>query len=461
MNPLLRFSFGASLGRVVLRPGEDPFALYEPLQAEAHRWYLAEGDGSAGFGWADLPLRSCDDVLEAAGWLRSFEAVVQVGIGGSALGNLMLHQALLGDTVNERGPLRFYLADNPDPAKVREIWDRVKDRRTALVGVSKSGSTAETTSQFLWFKEQMECRIDGPMGDRILLVTDPAEGVFRAYVNQTGCRSLPIPSDVGGRYSVLSPSGLLSAAALGVDVEALLCGAREMRSFLRGCSDRRINPALRLAALHRYHERQGRPMAVFFPYSSRLERFAEWYAQLWAESLGKGGQGTTPIRALGAIDQHSQVQLYVDGPDDKFATFLHVGGEEDLLLPQVVDEPLRGLSYLGGRGLGEMLSREARATAAALASRGRPLVWIDMERLDARSLGQLVYFYEVLTAMVGRMMDLNPFDQPGVEQGKRYTYGLMGRKGFEEHAVEAQEWFARIDGETLEGPLGEDAEVTE
>ena len=454
MNPLLRFSFGASLGRVVLRPGEDPFALYEPLQTEAHRWYLAEGDGSAGFGWADLPLRSCDDVLEAAGWLRSFEAVVQVGIGGSALGNLMLHQALLGDYGNEKGPLRFYLADNPDPRKVADLWDRVKDLRFALVGVSKSGSTAETTSQFLWFRDQMERRSGGAVEDRILLVTDPQEGVFRAFVDQTGCRNLPLPSDVGGRYSVLSPSGLLSAAALGIDVKALLQGAREMREFLWENPDRSVNPALRLAVLHRYHERQGRPMAVLFPYASRLERFAEWYAQLWAESLGKGGQGTTPVRALGAIDQHSQVQLYVDGPDDKFFTFLQVAQDEEVRLPEVRDPSLKGLDYLSGRGLGEMLALEAQATAATLASRGRPLVWIDLDRLDTRTLGQLVFFYEVLTAITGRMMDLDPFDQPGVEQGKRYTYGLMGRQGFEAHAEEARERFARIGEDALAGPSG-------
>ena len=157
---------------------------------------------------------------------------------------------------------------------------------------------------------------------------------------------------------------------------------------------------------------------------------------------------------MGAIDQHSQVQLYVDGPDDKFFTFLQVAQDEEVRLPEVRDPSLKGLDYLSGRGLGEMLALEAQATAATLASRGRPRVWIDLDRLDARTLGQLVFFYEVLTAITGRMMDLDPFDQPGVEQGKRYTYGLMGRQGFEAHAEEARERFARIGEDALAGPSG-------
>jgi glucose-6-phosphate isomerase len=291
----------------------------------------------------------------------------------------------------------------------------------------------------------MSSEAGGNVDKDVLVITDPKGGVFRAFAEATGCRSLEIPPSVGGRYSVLSPCGLVTAAALGADVRGLLGGAASMKKFLTEERGARGNPALYLAAVNRFHERNGRPMAVLMPYSNRLETFAEWFAQLWGESVGKDGLGTTPVRALGAVDQHSQVQLYTAGPDDKLYTIINVANRDaEIDLPTVTDESLSSLSYLSGQRLGTMLGYEARSTAAALVKSGRPVVWIELNRVDPHTVGALVLFYEYVTAITGRLMNINPFDQPGVEQGKRYTYGMMGRNSYADDAREAEKYFADI-----------------
>lgn len=211
------------------------------------------------------------------------------------------------------------------------------------------------------------------------------------------------------------------------------------------------NPACAAAALNCFHGCDGRPMSVVMPYSSRMAYFAEWYAQLWGESLGKEGKGTTPVRAVGAIDQHSQVQLYTAGPDDKLFTIIQVRDHgARVTVPAVQGETLAPLSYMDGAEIGGMLGLEAMSTAAALMKSGHPVIWLEMEKLDERNLGGLIFFYEYMTAMTGRIMGINPFDQPGVEQGKKYTYGLMGRAGFDKDAQEAKGWFARTGENSVE-----------
>ncbi len=449
MMKKISFSFGASLGgsKTAFAELED---LYGAAAREAQRWLAETPAGTAGHGWMALPDSPTAEIAESARWLAGYDSVIQVGIGGSALGNLMLNQALLDGFYNERarGP-RFYLADNPDPDKTSSIWERVKEGRVALVGVSKSGATAETMTQFLWYRRELLKK--GQSDADVLVITDPERGIFRAFAGGSRCRVMELPPSVGGRYSVLCPAGLVTAAALGVDAPALLAGAAGMRKFLTEEKSFDRNPALRLAAVHLLHEREGRPMSVLMPYSSKMAYFAEWYAQLWAESLGKKGRGTTPVRALGAIDQHSQVQLYTEGPDDKFFTLISIGDHgRELFVPPIEPGALSPLKYLDGQGLGAMLNLEAKSTAAALVKSGRPLVWIELASLDAETVGALVFFYEYLTALTGRMMGVDPFDQPGVEQGKKYTYGLMGREGYEKDAEEVGEWFGRIAAEKIE-----------
>lgn len=446
----MKFAFGGAFGKDK-KEFDEVREKYLTSCADAAAWLRETPVTDEGHGWIALPDMDVSPAKEAGEWLRGFDSIIHVGIGGSALGSLMLNQAMFGDYFNEeeRKP-KFYLADNPDPSKTRAIWERVKNGSVALVGVSKSGSTAETMTQFMWFRSQLIKRGDDA-SKCIMVITDPAQGIFRAFADATGCRALDLPPSVGGRYSVLCNAGLAGAYAMGIDIDSLLAGAAQMRGELMQKTGFDENPAWLLAALNCFHETQGRHMSVLMPYSSRMAYFAEWYAQLWGESLGKEGRSMTPVRALGAIDQHSQVQLYTQGPDDKLFTILNVRDHGDkVVIPPVDCEALSPLAYLNGGETGHMLGLEAMSTASAIVKAGHPLVWAEIEKLDEKTLGALVFFYEYMTAVTGRVMGINPFDQPGVEQGKRYTYGLMGRDGYAKDADDADGWFGRIERHTIE-----------
>ena len=273
-----------------------------------------------------------------------------------------------------------------------------------------------------------------------MVITDEEKGVLRPFADEIGCRRLALPSDVGGRFSVLSSVGLLSALALGIDAKKLLAGAAEMDEKLTQRTTVLDNPAWLLAALSVAHYRLGRNMTVMMPYEDSLEKFCEWFAQLWGESLGKDGEGSTPVRALGTIDQHSQIQLYTEGPDDKLFTILTVAEpEEDITIAETEEGALVPLAYLFGQSMNSLRHYEALSTAAAIVKSGKPVVTLEIPMLDERRLGALIQFYEHVTALSGFLLNVNPFDQPGVEQGKNYTYGLMGRPSFSSQALEVTE----------------------
>lgn len=413
-------------------------------------------EGKEGFGWINLPKRNVDDIQTLSRWLATRESIVQVGIGGSALGNLMLNNALLPPYWNElpqakRNAPRFFMSDNVDPVDNRAIWELLNPQSTAIIVVSKSGSTAETAANFLFFWEKLRDTL-GEAGarERVIVVTDKEKGILRPFVDETGCKSLILPEDVGGRFSVLSCVGLLPAWALGIDCKALLAGAAAMNELLAKAGTVIENPAWIMAGLSWLHMKKNRNVNVLMSYSDAMERFGEWFAQLWGESIGKDGQGSTPVRALGTIDQHSQIQLYTSGPDDKLYTILTVAqgavaqGQKDIALPAVPEKAFEKLSYLYGKSMDELRNHEAFATAAALAKVSRPVATLTIPLLDAWHLGGLIQFYEYVTGMTGYLMEVNPFDQPGVEQGKDYTYGLMGRSGYETQAREVETLASKI-----------------
>ena len=435
------FLFGGAFGNSNISELENKYGA--ACEAAAEQLFTANA-GKTGFGWLALPDGADDEIKSAGEWLKGFEAVVHIGIGGSALGSLMLNQALCGVMQGNLSP-EYYIADNPDPQKLLEIYDKVKNKKTAIVCVSKSGQTAETMTQFLWLCSKF-CK-GGNYKDSVLVITDKEKGLLKAFADETGCRMLVVPDSVGGRYSVLSSVGLAGAYAVGIDTDKLLSGAKDMREKL--LAERSMkNPAWLYAVLHRYHEENGKNMAVLMPYSSSLVCFAEWFAQLWGESLGKNGTGMTPVRVSGAIDQHSQLQLYTEGPDDKVITVISLkNNSEKVFIPKPQSKALAGLDFFENTELGDMLSLEAKATAASLMKSGRPVIWLELDRLDEFALGGLIFFFEYVTAFTGLLGRINPFDQPGVEQGKRYTYGLLGRKGYENEAEEVKTWFAKA-GET-------------
>ena len=370
--------------------------------------------------------------------------LVVLGIGGSALGNIALHSALNPSTYNlltdaRRGGPRLFVLDNVDPALVGDTLDLLGRRlKTTLVNViSNSGETAETASQFMIVRELLRKRLGEGFARQIVATTDTRKGTLHDIAQADGYAMLPVPGDVGGRFSVLSPVGLFSAAMCGIDIDSLLAGAAAMKQRVEA-DNWSQNPAAVLAAVkYLAYQTKGKPMHVMMPYSSRLYSLADWYRQLWAESLGKkldrAGRevhvGPTPIKALGATDQHSQVQLYRDGPNDKLVVFLAVDKHpRDLRVPDVFGD-VPGLAYLRRKKLGDLLNAEKTATEYALAVSQRPSVTIQFDQITPHSVGEFLYLYEFTTSLVGGLLDINAYDQPAVELGKQAAFALMGKDG--------------------------------
>ena len=375
-------------------------------------------------------------VEELRDWVLEFDSFVVLGIGGSALGNIALHRGLRPENWNRmtkeerKGYLRVYVVDNVDPDFVASVLDSVDLSKTLFNVISKSGSTAEAMANYMVVRNLLESSGLDPR-DHLIFTTDPEKGVLRKISKEEGIRALEIPPNVGGRFSVLSPVGMLSAMAEGLDLEEIHRGAKDAVS---ACFKRKIweNPASMIAATHYLYMKKGRNVVVMMPYSNRLYYLADWFRQLWAESLGKNGMGQTPVKALGTTDQHSQIQLYNDGPSDKIVTFLRV--EEyprDVRIGRVHED--ENLSYLGGRKLSELIKAELDGTESALLKNDRPSMRVEFDTISEYNFGYFFVVYEMATAIAGKLMGVNPFDQPGVELGKKITYALMGREGFEEY----------------------------
>jgi glucose-6-phosphate isomerase len=383
-----------------------------------------------------LRVQSLDFAESARG---KFVDVVILGIGGSALGPIALRTALRPSGWNmlskeaRDGYPRLQVLDNVDPETIAALLNRLDLPRTLFVVTSKSGGTAEMMSQFMIVDERLKSA-GLPSASHLVFVTDPAQGALRPLARQLGIPAVDIPPNVGGRFSVLTPVGILPAALIGIDVTELLAGAAEMADR---CSEPELarNPAGAYAVLQWLADtRHGKSINVLMPYSDPLRDFADWFVQLWAESLGKqtpdgASVGSTPLAAVGATDQHSQVQLFMEGPKNKTVTFIAVDKRStDVTIPWSFSEA-KELGYLGGHSLGELIDIEQRATAGALAKRGRPNLTIQVERVDARHVGALMLLFELATAYAGQLYGVDAFNQPGVELGKQFAYALLGRPG--------------------------------
>lgn len=404
-------------------------------------------------GFIDLPsdaalLRQTTDLAERV--RGRYADVLLLGIGGSALGPIALRTALrppawnaLSDT--ERGGFpRLHVLDNVDPDTIAATLARLDLARTVVLVVSKSGGTAETMAQYLLVRQALDQALGDGAREHVVMVTDPEQGSLRPIARAEHLAALDIPPNVGGRFSVLTPVGLLPAALIGVDVAGLLAGAAEMRDRCQ-TNDLAANPAGTYAALQFLaHTAHGKPIQVLMPYADPLRDLAAWFVQLWAESLGKvrpdgTSVGPTPLPALGATDQHAQVQLFMEGPADKTVTFVAVAGRETRGPIPALYQDVPDLAYLGGHTLGELLDVERRATAGALARRGRPNMTITLDAVDARHVGALMFLLEMATAYAGEFYGIDAFNQPGVELGKHFTYGMLGRPGFEQARAEFEQ----------------------
>lgn len=401
----------------------------------------AREKGELGF-W-DLGAREADAkaVREAAKRIRGdFEWLVVLGIGGSSLGLRTILDAFVPPSpFTGRKGCKVLVLDNIDPERIERLDERIDWKTAAVNVVSKSGNTPETAAQFIWIKERLAKAVGAEKAKkRIFATTDKSKGLLRPMVDKEGYPSFVVPDNVGGRFSVLTPVGLLPAAAAGIDPEELVAGAAEMAARC-DTPDLERNPACLIAALHYLADvTKKQNISVMMSYADSLLTFAEWYKQLWAESLGKrkdrSGKdvflGQTPVTALGPTDQHSILQLLMEGPFDKLITFLSVEKfRSSVSLPKgAAAEPY---PYLAGRTFNDLLAYEREAVAASLAQEGRPSLTVRLAELTPRTLGGLFFLYEAATAFGGGLYGIDAFDQPGVEAGKNITYGLLGRPGFE------------------------------
>ena len=373
--------------------------------------------------------------------------VVVLGIGGSALGNIALQSALNPLTYNlsrDRTHPRLFVLDNADPVLFYQTLSLITSEdpefdRTLFVVISKSGETAETAAQFLIVRDMLQKARGEGHADRLIAVTDPEKGTMRRLCDAAGYETLPVPEGVGGRFSALSPVGLISCALCGVDIDGLLDGAVAMEQLCRS-EELHANPAAMLATvLVELGQRHGKTVHVMMPYANQLYLMADWWRQLWAESLGKivrGVQGITyagftPVKALGATDQHSQVQLYREGPNDKVVIFLEVENfAHEASIPAGLGE--EALAYLEGSSLAKLLSAEKKATEFALTESRRPNLTIRFPEVTPHAVGEFMMLWQVATAYAGLMLDVDAYDQPAVELGKKATFALMGKPGFED-----------------------------
>jgi len=405
---------------------------------------------SGAVGFVDLPSDKAllDQVERFAGGARGkYDDIVILGIGGSALGPIALRTALrpsgwnLLDEKSRGGYPRLHVLDNVDPETIDSLLRNLRLERTLFVVTSKSGGTAETMAQFLIVHDRLT-RASLDVTKQMVFITDPRQGALRPLAERLSVPALDIPPSIGGRFSVLTPVGTLPAALIGIDVRSLLSGAAAMATRCES-PDLPTNPAGVYAMLQWLADTTlAKKIVVFMPYSDPLRDFAAWFVQLWAESLGKQrpdgtSVGSTPLAALGATDQHAQVQLFMEGPADKTVTFVAVEKRgADVTIPPAFSD-VKELGYLGGHTLAELIDIEQRATAGALAKRGRPNMTIHLERVDAAHVGELMMLLEIATAYAGQLYGIDAFNQPGVELGKQFAYALLGRPGADQAR---QEW---------------------
>jgi glucose-6-phosphate isomerase len=366
-----------------------------------------------------------------------------LGIGGSALGARALQKAFAPgqDRPGHRGPW-LWIADNVDAETLEAWFSALPAAETAVVVVSKSGGTIETLGQYFLVREWLKKSLGEAWRRQVVMVTDARKGFLRAEADQEGFASLPVPDQLGGRYSALSAVGMLPAAFLGIDWRALLAGASGVFApLLKNPENPAAHPAWELAVWNRQLMDRGYAQLIFFSYLPLWSCLGAWFAQLWAESLGKEGKGSMPLPAVGVTDQHSLQQMFLDGPRDKGCLFVHCpalckgrafGG----------DTP-DNWAYLRGRPFGDLLEAEALGTRMALAQRQVPLAEFSLAAADETAAGALMGLLELATLFTGWLLDIDPLDQPAVELGKRLANARLGASGYPEEEEALAAFLAR------------------
>lgn len=435
MTDMLGLQYGIDASRV------DALAAFAARANQA----LQKNRGTGWLGWMELPYNQNEIVSKveqvADKIRRDFDTFVVLGIGGSALGPIAVQQALNHLHYNElpsekRGGPKLYVEDNIDPERMQSLLDIIDVKKTCFNVITKSGATAETMSQYLIISDLLKKEVGEGWQKHMIATTDQEKGNLIKLAKAEGFELFYIPSSVGGRFSELCPVGLLPAAVCGIDVRAMIEGAADMDARCK-TDDVWQNPAL-LEAVLQYiaMEDMDVNVQVVMPYADSLKYMADWFCQLWAESLGKNvtrkgmavNVGQTPTKALGVTDQHSQLQLYTEGPYDKIITFLKVGSfRTESAIPHGCEE-FPDVAFLGGKTLSQLLTAELAGTEYALYRAGRMSQTITLPEVNAHAIGQLLYFFQMATAYAGELFDIDAFNQPGVEESKIASYAVLGNE---------------------------------
>ena len=413
---------------------------------------VEQGKGKGMMGWADLPYNQdeiVEDILETAKDIRkNYEYFVVLGIGGSALGPIAAFQAICHLHYNDlpkrkrKGP-KFYVEDNVDPERMQALLDVIDVEKTMFNVITKSGSTSETMTQYLIINDILTAKLGDKAKEHIIATTSKSAGNLIKIAVKENYKTFYIPDGVGGRFSELCPVGLLPAAVVGIDIKAMLAGAKCMMEQCDSDNAKK-NPALMAAALQHLAMLRGKNIGVMMPYADGLKFIADWYAQLWAESLGKNktldgkncNVGQTPVKSLGVTDQHSQVQLYAEGPFDKVITFIGVDEyRTNVTIPNGCEE-YPNVNFLCGHSMNELIQAERMATEYAVTKAGKLNYTIMLPALNEFTLGELLMYFMLQTAYAGALLNIDTFNQPGVEEGKNATYALLGRPGYDEKRTE-------------------------
>jgi glucose-6-phosphate isomerase len=435
-------SFVAKSGAQGLQP--DEAMQIAPRVRAALKW-IAESQQKGELPFLDLPqddglVATCRDM---AARFKGIENFLLAGIGGSALGPRAIFDALSHPLHNVVTPLvrndapRFFVLDNVDPDVTEAMLHVCEAGDTVFNVISKSGSTAETAAALLLIIQHLKNGVGEAWREHLVCTTDPVAGDLRKLCIEEKIQTLPLHPGVGGRFSVLTPVGIFPALCLGLDVDEMMQGAAEMSCKCLS-DDLAENPAAQIASLlYLFDTAHHKPIHVMMAYANGLYSLADWFRQIWAESLGKAHArdgrtvhvGPTPVKALGTTDQHSQVQLYIEGPYDKVFIFLEAQKfRHTLAMPHEYGN-ISSLGYLSGKTMNQLMAAEFQATREALAQNERPSLTLSFSEVGAREVGEFFMLWEVVTALYGYLSNVNPFDQPGVELGKQLTYQLMGRKG--------------------------------
>lgn len=416
------------------------------LAEMAHKT-VSNNRGKGMMGWTELPYNQkeiVNDIIATAKDIKKkFDCFVVLGIGGSALGPTAVFQSLCHLRHNElpkskRKYPKLYVEDNVDPERMAALLDVIDLEKTMFNVVTKSGATSETMSQYLIIMDLLKSRFGDKAKEHMIATTSENKGNLIKIAKKEGLKTFYIPDSVGGRFSELCPVGLLPAAVVGINIKDMLLGASYMDKICKS-KDIKKNPALLSALLEYLSMKKGKNISVMMPYADSLKYIADWYCQLWGESLGKADDkdgnkvfvGQTPVKALGVTDQHSQVQLYREGPFDKVITLIGVENFRKEVEISKGCEDFKDVSFLCGHTMNELINSERLATEYALTTAGRLNYTITLPEVNAFTIGELLYMFEMETAYTGEMLNIDTYNQPGVEGGKNATYALFGRNGYE------------------------------